>query len=69
VLVLSRKPGERIVLAEVVTVTVVQIERGRVRLGIEAPAAIPLRRQELAPRPVRKPIGAQTGGAGPREEC
>lgn len=47
-LVLSRKVGERIRIGEYVTVTVVRIAGGGVRLGIEAPPEMPVVRQELA---------------------
>lgn len=36
-LVLSRKLSEQIVIGEDVIITIVQIDRGKVRLGIEAP--------------------------------
>ena len=47
-LVLSRKVGEQIVIAENVTVTVLEIRGGRVRLGIQAPADVPVHRREVA---------------------
>jgi carbon storage regulator len=47
-LVLSRKPGERIVLGNIV-VTVVSVSGNRVRLGFTAPADVPIRREELRP--------------------
>ncbi len=46
-LVLSRKLGEKIVLSDGITVTVVQIERGKVRLGITAPKDVPVHREEV----------------------
>ena len=36
-LVLSRRVGERIVIDDNITVTVVEIQAGKIRLGIEAP--------------------------------
>ena len=36
-LVLSRKPGERIHIGAGITITVVQVARDRIKLGIEAP--------------------------------
>lgn len=47
-LVLSRKIGERILIGENITVTVVRITGGGVRLGIEAPAEMAVVREELA---------------------
>lgn len=46
-LVLSRKVGERILIGENITVTVVRIVGGGVRLGIEAPANTTIIRDEL----------------------
>ena len=43
-LVLSRKVGEEIAIGENVTVEVVRIGRGNVRLGITAPRRVPIRR-------------------------
>ncbi len=46
-LVLSRKPGERILIGNDVTVTVVRVGPNTVRLGIEAPAHLNIVREEL----------------------
>lgn len=46
-LVLSRKHGEAIVVGDNITVTVVAIEGGRVRLGITAPSELPVHREEI----------------------
>ena len=46
-LVLSRKAGERILIGENISVTVVKLTSGGVRLGIEAPAEMPIIREEL----------------------
>jgi carbon storage regulator len=48
VLVLSRKAGERILIGERVTVTVVKIGHGGVRIGIDAPPEMAVVREELA---------------------
>ena len=42
-LVITRKAGERICLGDDVTITVIDISGSTVRLGIEAPAEIPVR--------------------------
>jgi carbon storage regulator len=49
-LVLSRKVGERIQLGDHITVTLVKINGNIVRLGIDAPANMPVVRQELVDR-------------------
>lgn len=46
-LVLSRKVGERIWIGEDISVTVVRITGGGVRIGIEAPTEMAVVREEL----------------------
>jgi carbon storage regulator len=46
-LVLSRKLGERIVIGDRITVTVLKAQGHQIRLGIEAPKQIPIKRKEL----------------------
>ncbi len=46
-LVLSRKPGESIVIANDIKVTVLEVIGNRIRLGIEAPKNVPIVRAEL----------------------
>ena len=50
-LVLSRKVGERIVIGDTVVVQVLAVRRGQIRLGITAPASVPIRREELPRHP------------------
>jgi carbon storage regulator len=49
-LVLSRKPGQRIVIGEDVVITVVEFRGNVVRLGIEAPRSVPVYREEVLAR-------------------
>lgn len=66
-LVLSRKLGEKIYINDNICITVVDIDRGKIRLGIEAPRDVPIFRQELLASPpvskslVDKPIVVQKG--------
>jgi carbon storage regulator len=46
-IVFSRKVGEVIVIADDITVTVVEIRGDEVRLGVEAPKEIPVHRKEV----------------------
>jgi len=46
-LVLSRRVGERILIGDNISVTVVRVTGGGVRIGIEAPPEMPVIRQEL----------------------
>jgi carbon storage regulator len=48
VLVLSRKVGERILIGDKITITVVKIGHGGVRVGVEAPPEMAVVREELA---------------------
>jgi carbon storage regulator CsrA len=47
-LVLSRKPGEKLVIGEGITVTVVEIKGPRVKIAIDAPDSTRVVRGELA---------------------
>jgi carbon storage regulator len=47
-LVLSRKPGERILIGDDIAVTVVRIGPNTVRLGIDAPRHLNIIRDELS---------------------
>jgi carbon storage regulator len=46
-LVLTRRPGEQIVIGNGIRLTVVSVGPGRVKLGIEAPADVRIDRQEV----------------------
>jgi carbon storage regulator len=46
-LVLSRKLGEKIFIGDTICITVVDIDRGKIRLGIDAPKDVPIAREEL----------------------
>lgn len=47
-LVLSRKPGEKIHIGAGITITVVEVNGGKIRLGIDAPKEVPIFRAELS---------------------
>jgi len=46
-LVIARKPGERICLGDDITVTVLEINGSSVRLGLEAPPEVQIFRHEI----------------------
>lgn len=46
-LVLSRKVGQRILIGDHITVTVVRVAQGGVRIGIEAPEDMAIVREEI----------------------
>lgn len=66
-LVLSRKIGERIRIGDDVVLTVVRIHGDKVRLGIEAPDAVAIHREEVYRRLLQEPgaEGRARGEAGP----
>jgi len=47
--VLNRKIGEQVYIGDNIIVTVVNIDRGRITLGFEAPRDVPILRAELLP--------------------
>lgn len=57
-LVLSRKVGETIRIADNVEIVVVQIGPGKVRLGINAPPEVKILRGELKPDEPAEPAAA-----------
>lgn len=57
-LVLSRKLGERIIIEPGIEVVVVDVRGNKVRLGIDAPASVSIRRQEV-PRKRDPAIGPE----------
>jgi carbon storage regulator len=52
-LVITRKPGERITIGDNVVVTVIEVRGSLVKLGVEAPKSISIHRQEIYDR-IRK---------------
>jgi carbon storage regulator len=46
-LILTRRPGERVVIGDEVLVTVMEVSGQTVRLGIAAPDGVPIYREEI----------------------
>lgn len=71
-LILSRKLGEQIVIADNIVITVVEIRGDKVRLGIEAPREVPVHRREIHDMIQREksqpPDGASTDTATAQSE-
>ena len=51
-LVLSRKNQQSIIIGEDIALTIIDIGRGRVKIGIKAPSYLPIYRQEIVERMV-----------------
>jgi carbon storage regulator len=66
-LVLNRKIGERIVIGDDIVVTVVKVQGKQVRLGIEAPLSVSIRRQELLPQDMSHADASHSRGLQPVE--
>jgi carbon storage regulator len=57
-LVLNRKVSERIVIGDDIVVTVVKVQGKQVRIGIEAPTSVSIRRMELLPKDEAAPAAS-----------
>ncbi|HMO35133.1 MAG TPA: carbon storage regulator [Gemmatales bacterium] len=55
---LTRRPGQRIVIDDKIIVSVVSMKNGQVRLGIDAPNHVHIVREELQDTPPKPEIPA-----------
>jgi carbon storage regulator len=64
-LVLTRKENEKVVIGNDITITVVSVGPGRVKLGIEAPKWMAIDRQEVHDKKqvqtIDEPVGTGSG--------
>src|ERR1700689_2579209 len=78
-LILTRRPGERVVIGDEILVTVMGVSGHTVRLGIAAPEGVPIYREEIwlavkeenrgvAGNPVPRGLAAPEGVPTSREE-
>jgi carbon storage regulator len=67
-LVLTRKHGEKILIGDDITITVVDIGKSRVKLGIEAPAGHRILRSELVVEAEQATAGRDAGAGVIRAE-
>jgi carbon storage regulator len=47
VLIITRRPGERIMLGDDTTIHIMEIVGSSVRVGVEAPRSVPIYREEI----------------------
>jgi carbon storage regulator len=66
-LVLTRKPGEKIHIGSGISITVVGVQGNKIRLGIDAPEDVPIFRAELNDFFLAS-IGAEPASAGRKRE-
>lgn len=53
-LILTRHVGESVMIDDQISVTVITTQGGEVQIGIDAPRALPIHRQEIHERLVRE---------------
>ncbi len=46
-LVLSRRPGESLIIGDEIILTVLAVEGDKVKIGVTAPRDVPIKRQEI----------------------
>ena len=61
-LVLSRKTGQRTIIAGTIRVVVLSVQGDRVKLGFEGPANVPIHREEVFERIVQETALSETTG-------
>ena len=49
-LVLTRRPGETLIIRDNIRVTVLDVSGNQIRLGVTAPREVPVHREEVAER-------------------
>ncbi len=57
-LVLTRKPGEGILVGDDITIKIIEVKGGAIRIGIDAPQEMKIYRQEVYDRIREENIGA-----------
>jgi len=70
-LVLTRKPGEQIMIGDGIVITVLEGRGDGVRIGIEAPRGVPIQRREVIEAIAAANLAAAEAGteAGPATEA
>jgi carbon storage regulator len=67
-LILTRRVGESLMIRDDVTVTVLGVKGNQIRIGIEAPKAVPVHREEVYMRIQREQPGELQGETIPAAE-
>ena len=49
-LILTRRPGETLIISDNIRVTVLDVSGNQIRIGVTAPKEVPVHREEVAER-------------------
>jgi carbon storage regulator len=66
-LVLSRKPGEKLMIGDNIVVTILSVQGPKVKVGLEAPQGVSIRREELRPLAGQQEANSTEGPSLPVE--
>jgi hypothetical protein len=64
-LIISRKKDQKIVVADEIEITILEVGRNRVRFGIKAPKHIPIQTRLKGNEPETVGVSAEVPGADP----
>ncbi len=63
-LILSRKVGERVVIGQDISITILRVKGNQVRLGVDAPKNIAVQREEVSGRAKSEVVPAVSNAGG-----
>ena len=66
-LVLTRRPGESIIVGKDIVITVIEIKGGQVRIGIDAPRDVQVHREEIYEQVRQENLAAVRNAEAARE--
>jgi carbon storage regulator len=68
VLILTRRVGEKVMIGDDVSVTVLRVKGNQVRLGVEAPKSVSVQREEIFNRMKSETDAGDDGASGAEAE-
>lgn len=63
-LILTRRIGEKLMIGDDISVTILGVKGNQVRIGVHAPEDVAIHREEIYDR-VRREVGGNVGGSEP----